>query len=138
MKLSFLQNPNITLIKIIAIAFVTVIYSVGGMVITIGTDKYLINNFYDKTNEELEKKSTYRHFGETTAIIALFGVLAYIGRNVLKLIPFPLDGVYGFRYMDVKEVTSGSLILWMLINYSVVLTNKIKIIKKRLELNIKN
>ena len=132
MNLSFVENPNVTFIKIIAIAFATVVYSFGGFLLTTGADRYLINDFYDRTDEDLEKKSTSRHLGETTAILALFGVLAYIGRNVLQQIPFPLDGVYGFRYMNVKEVTSGSLILWILINYSPILTNKIKIIRKRL------
>ena len=132
MNLDLVQNPNITFIKIIAIAFVTVIYSFGGLLITTTADRYLINNFYDRTDEELEKKSTARHLGETTAILALFGVLAYIGRNILQQIPFPLEGVYGFKYMNVKEVASGYLILWILINYSPILTNKIKIIRKRL------
>ncbi len=132
MSLSLTQNPSLTFIKIVAIAFVTVVYSFGGLLLTVGADRYLIKDFYDKTDKELEKKSTSRHLGETTAILALFGVLAYIGRNVFQLIPFPLEGVYGFKYMNVKEVTSGSLILWILINYSPVLSNKIKIIRKRL------
>lgn len=133
MNLSFIKNPNITFIKIVAIAFVTVIYSFGGLLLTIGSDRYLINQFYDKTDEESDKKSTGRHLTETTVILALLGVLAYIGRNVLQQIPFPLDGVYDFKYMNVKEVTSGSLILWILINYSPVLNNKINIIRKRLK-----
>lgn len=132
MSLSLLENKDITLVKMIAIAFVTVIYSFGGLLLTVGSDRYLLNNFYDKTDEELEKKSTQRHLGETTAILAVFGVVAYIGRNLLQQIPFPLDGLYGFKYGNVKEVASGSLILWILINYSPVLTNKIKIIRKRL------
>ena len=132
MSLSLLENKEITLIKIVAIAFVTVIYSFGGLLLTIGSDRYLLNNFYDKTDEELEKKSTQRHLTETTVILAVFGVVAYIGRNLLQQIPFPLDGLYGFKYGNVKEVVSGSLILFILINYSPVLTNKINIIRKRL------
>lgn len=132
MSLSLLENKEITLVKMVAIAFVTVIYSFGGLLLTVGSDRYLLNNFYDKTDEELEKKSTQRHLGETTVILAVFGVVAYIGRNLLQQIPFPLDGLYGFKYGNVKEVASGSLVLWILINYSPVLTNKIKIIRKRL------
>jgi hypothetical protein len=79
----------------------------------------------------LEKKSTSRHLGETTAILAFYGIVAYLGRNVIQKIPFPLDGLYGFKYSNVKEVASGALLLWILINYSPILTNKIKIIRKR-------
>ncbi len=136
MTLSLIENPNITFIKIIAIAFVTVVYSFGGILLNSVADKYLINNFYDKTEEELEKKSTTRHLTETTAILALFGILSYIGRNVLQEIPFPLEGVYGFKYMNLKEVASGSLILWILISYSPILSSKINIIRKRLAVHL--
>jgi len=132
MNSSLIDNPNITFIKIIAIAFITVVYSFGGLILVTATDRYIIHNFYDRTDEELEKKSTSQHLGETTAILALFGIFAYIGRNILQQIPFPLDGLYGFKYMDMKEVTTGSLILWILLNYSPILSNKIKIIRKRL------
>ena len=130
--MNFIQNPNITAIKIIAIAFITIIYSFAGILLVIGSDKYLLTDFYDKTDEDLEKKTTIQHMIETTIILALFGIIAYIGRNILQEIPFPLDGLHGFKYLNVKEVSSGSLLLWIIINYSVVLTNKIKIIRKRL------
>jgi len=128
---NFLDNPKITLIKICAIAFVTILYSLGGIILCGATDKFIINSYYDRTDEELEKKSTVRHLYETTVILGIFGILAYIARNIFQEIPFPLDGVEGFKYMNVKEVASGSLILWIFINYSPVITNKIKIIRKR-------
>ena len=131
MNLSFIENPSFTLVKIIAIAFVTVLYSMGGIFLTIASDKYVLNDFYDKTDEEADKKSTSRHLAETTAILAFFGVIAYIGRNVLQLIPFPLENVYGLKYANIKEVSSGSLLLWIIINYSPVLTRKINIIRNR-------
>jgi hypothetical protein len=131
MSLVFLENPNFSFIKILAIAFITVLYSFGGIFITIFSDKYILKEFYDKTDEDLENKSTSRHLGETTAILAFYGIIAYLGRNIIQKIPFPLDGLYGLKYTNVKEVASGALLLWIIINYSPILTNKIKIIRKR-------
>jgi hypothetical protein len=136
MKLNFINNPKITIIKIIAIAFVTVIYSFGGILLSAIANKYIINIFYDRTDEELEKKSTFQHFGETTVILALLGIIAYIGKNILQEIPFPLEGIDNFEYMNLKEVSTGALILWILLNYSPILANKIKIIRSRLHLLI--
>jgi len=136
MKLDFINNPKITIIKIIAIAFVTVVYSFGGIILSAIANKYMINMFYDRTNEELEKKSTFQHLGETTVILALLGIIAYIGKNILQEIPFPLEGIDNFEYMNLKEVSSGALILWILLNYSPILANKIKIIRSRLHLLI--
>jgi hypothetical protein len=131
MSLIFLEKPNFSFIKILAIAFITVLYSFGGIFLTLLSDKYILNEFFDKNDEDLEKKSTSRHLGETTAILAFYGIVAYLGRNIIQKIPFPLDGLYGFKYSNVKEVASGALLLWILINYSPILTNKIKIIRKR-------
>ena len=132
MKLPFIENPRITVIKIIAIAFVTIIYLFGGMLFAIGCDKYLLYSFYDKTDEDLEKKSNSQHMLETTLILAVIGVVSYLARNILQTIPFPLDGLYNFEYKKIKEVSNGNLILWILITFSIVLTNKIKIIRKRI------
>ena len=131
MDLVFVEKPNFSFIKILAIAFITVLYSFGGIFLTLFSDKHILSEFYDKDDEELEKKSTIRHISETTVILAYYGIIAYLGRNVIQQIPFPLDGVYNFNYLTVKEVTSGALLLWVLLNYSPILTNKIKIIRKR-------
>lgn len=136
MTFNFIKNPELTFVKILAIAFVTVIYSFGGIILTAFSNKYIINVFYDKTDEELEKKSTIVHLSETTIILAFYGVLAYIAKNILQEIPFPLDGLYDLKYNNIKEVTSGALLLWILLNYSPILANKIKIIRNRFHLII--
>jgi hypothetical protein len=122
---------NIIYIKLFAILFISVIYAYGGIILTIPTDRYILSFFYDRTDEELQKKSTSRHIFETTIILSVFGIVAYLGRNIFQSIPFPLDGVNGFKYNQVKEVASGSLLLWILINISPVLTNKIKVLRQR-------
>jgi hypothetical protein len=131
--MNFLSDPKITLVKVIAIMYVTIIYSIGGIMLSTFADRYLVNRFYERTEEEISKKSKLRHIAETSLILGLFGVLAYFGRNILQMIPFPFNGMYGFEYNRVKEVSSGALVLWILINYSAVLTNKIKIMRKILD-----
>ena len=131
MDLVFVEKPQFSFIKILAIGFITVLYSFGGIFLTFMSDKYLLNEFNDKTDEDSEKKTTSKHLGETTAILAYYGIVAYIGRNLIQQIPFPLDGLFGFKYLNVKEVASGGILLWIIMNYSSILTNKIKIIRKR-------
>ena len=131
MTFPFLNNPTITLIKLSAIIFVSFIYAYGGIMLALPTDRYLLSSFYDRTDAEMAKKSTERHVFETTIILTVFCLIAYIGRNILQEIPFPFDGVEGFKYMQVKEVGSGAILLWILINVSPVLTNKVKTLRIR-------
>lgn len=125
---------KITGIKMIAIVYITVIYAVGGLFITIFSDKYLIKKFYDKTEGAEETISTNRHLIETVTILSILGVLTYIGRNILQMIPFPLDGVSGFKYMRVSEVFSGGILGWTIFVFSSALSNKIKVIHNRISL----
>lgn len=123
---------KITLIKSLAIVYVTFIYAVGGLLITIYADRKLIRSLYDKSDGSEENISTTRHFMETVWALCVLGVLTYIGRNILQKIPFPLDGVAGFDYMRVPEVVTGGLLGWTIVIFSGVLDNKIKIINRRL------
>lgn len=131
MTLAFISNPTITFIKLLAIIYVCFIYCYAGVLLTIPIDRYILYPLYDRNDEELAKKSTQRHIFEATIILTVFSVFAYIGRNILQEIPFPLDGVNGFKYMQVKEVASGALLLWIFINVSPVIINKLKILRIR-------
>ena len=131
MGFNFLENNNIMFIKIFAILYASFIYGYGGIVLSVPIDRYVLPALYDRTDAELGKKSTMRHILETTIILSVYGLVAYVGRNILQEIPFPFDGVNGFKYMQVKEVASGALLLWILINVSPVLTNKVKILRQR-------
>jgi glycopeptide antibiotics resistance protein len=62
--------------------------------------------------------------------MSLTGVFSYIGRNIIHLIPFPLEGFYGFKHLKVKEVNSGALLTTFLVffqsNLQLKLTNLVK------------
>lgn len=122
---------EITFIKSLAIVYVTVIYAMGGVWLAALADRKILRSYYH-TQAEDDEMTTGKHFWETIIILSVLGVLAYIGRNVLQKIPFPLDGVLGFDYMRVPEVVTGALLGWTIFIFSGVLDRKIKIINERL------
>ena len=122
---------TIIFIKIFAIIYSTLIFVFGGLFITFILDKYIFKYVYDKSDIEINKKTTFRHFIETTIILSIIAIFGYVGRNILQNIKFPLDGYYNFNYMDVKEVSSGFYMSYILLIFSVVLNKKIKILKNR-------
>jgi len=122
---------NITFIKIFAIVYSTIIYAYGGLLIAFYSDKYLFSIFDDKTDNDINKKTTFRHFTELCIIVGISSVFGYISRNMLQLIPFPLDQYAGFEYMKVTEVSSGAMLIWVIFNFSMVITRKISILRNR-------
>ncbi len=126
----FLSNPTITFIKILAIAYIGIIF--GSFSILFGTfiDKYILKKLY--TNAEDEKKKTLlKKVSEISLLLSIFYVITYIYRNLLQEIPFPLDGYGGFQYSRLKEFSNPGVILTMMIYSSTVLMNKITIYRQQ-------
>jgi hypothetical protein len=61
---------------------------------------------------------------ELVAQMAFVGIAVYILRNVIELVPFPLDGIYGFDHMKVKELKSGALLSLSVIVFQYNLQSK--------------
>jgi hypothetical protein len=129
MKLNFIENREIFLIKLLAIAYATILFIMSGLAITKYSDKYIMKKFVEKDNEKEKKKNKIRIAIELSSMIGILSIFAYIAKNILQEIPFPLDGKFGFNYLKVKEVSGGSLVLWSLIAFSPIITSKINILR---------
>jgi hypothetical protein len=55
----------------------------------------------------------------------LIGVAAYILRNIVGLIPFPLNGVAGFEHKRLKELSGGTVLAMILLFFQQNLREKI-------------
>jgi hypothetical protein len=117
-------------IKIIDMGYVTMIYFVLGIFLAKICDKFLGN--FDIEKEE--KKPLYISIIEFLLYIWFIGVVIYIVRNIIPLIPFPLDGMYGFKHLKVKEVTSGSVFAISFIYFQTHYESKIKYISSKLNI----
>jgi hypothetical protein len=126
----FLSDWRIFLIKIIAIYYIGFIFGAGGYFAAILTNKHVYENILSKKKDE--DKTTLHLMFETILIIATNNFLAYILRNVLQEVPFPLNGVAGFEYKKVREFKSGGLVLTIISLACTPLKEKIKIIHERL------
>jgi hypothetical protein len=127
---NFLSDWRIFLIKIIAIYYIGFIFGAGGYSAAILTNKYIYDNILSKKKDE--EKTTIHLMFETILIIATNNVLAYILRNILQEVPFPLDGISGFEYKRVKEFSSGGLVITIISLACTPLKEKIKILHERL------
>lgn len=90
----------IRVVKIIDIIIFSNIYFYFGIFVSYVLYKY-ISKPYDK------KESKLRNFLQLAAEVGFLVTSVYFIRNIIKSLPNPLDGLYGFDASKVKEMNGG-------------------------------
>lgn len=106
-------NNYFVAIKIIGITHAVVLFSIVGLVNAKIMDYFFIN---DK-----DKNKQYTPIQNILTIVKLticVAILCFIGRNIIEHIPFILDKVHGFDYTRLKEVKTGSILLFFSVLFS--------------------
>ena len=87
------------------IGIITILFFITGYLSSYGVNK--IYTDFDPAN-------TYNKgvlFLEILSQLFLIGINIYIIRNLIQIIPFPLDGIYGYKHNKVIELTTGGVAL---------------------------
>ena len=127
MKIS--HDLEMRLIKIIDIGYITCLYFFAGY---FGA-KYL-DLFFDKLLGKIDVKKKYSKIKIIFHLliqISITGIVSYIGRNLIQMIPFPLDKYHGFDHLKVKEVSSGGLLTTFLVLFQSNLQKRFLYLKEK-------
>jgi hypothetical protein len=116
-------------IKMIDIIYITILYSTFSILFSVCVDYYSREFNEEKYNES----STLHIILEIWFSIGVIAVGAYLIKNFIQKIPFPLDGVWGFVHANVKELAGGPIYGFLLFFYQYKLRSKIEYILKRLK-----
>ena len=117
-------------IKMLDIGYINAIYLLLGIILAKLCDEY----FGKFNKKEEDKKPIWKSVLELILYLWFIGVVVYIVRNLVELIPFPLNGVYGFDHHKVKELTSGATFAITFIYFQQHYQDKIKYIFERIKL----
>ena len=104
------------IIKMLDIAYISVISLFSGFLLAILSDKLFGKFDKEKLNEEKEKNKYFIFYLTFLLILVLSytGIVNYIMRNVLQLVPSPLHGICNFDHTRVSEIKSMPSIIFIL------------------------
>ena len=122
MKTQTLQNDILMRsIKILDIGYITVIYVAFSVICA-----FIIDKTIGKFDENKEMgKSAWQIICEMILAIWFYGVLIYVVRNLVELIPFPLNGYQGFDHKRVKELGSATVFTFTFLIFCEYFKNKV-------------
>jgi hypothetical protein len=112
----------------------------------IGAGHFMAGFFLSRTMDNLlgtfdkeaeKKKSTLRVTLEVILLLWVNAVVLYVAKNLMELVPSPLDGIAGFQHARVKEVRSAPLLAFALLYYQTDLQDKLKGMYNRFATNPK-
>lgn len=119
-------------IKILDIGYINFLYAIPALFVAVILDKHVYKHInIGKEIKKDEDKTVTPLLIETILCLGISGIIAYILRNLLQLIPFPLENVYGFQHMRVSEVKGGGVISMFLLWFSPTLLDKVDKLKKK-------
>jgi hypothetical protein len=123
-------TPAFVSVKLIDIGITYTYFFVIGLIMA-----KVFDYFYSVVLDESDTDWKTYPIGQFTLNILfhffLIGVTVYLIRNVVGMIPYPLDGVAGYQHHRLKELGGGAVLTFMVFLFQKNLTDKVKIYAQR-------
>jgi len=116
-------------VKMLDIALLGIYFFTFGLISSI-----IMSYFTPKYDEKVYmKKSSIAITFEIYTTIAFFMILVYIIRKIVKKIPYPFDGVAGFKHERVRELKGAVILSLTLFALHSGFKEKVKILGEKIK-----
>jgi hypothetical protein len=116
------------LVKIADIGYITILYAISALLFAKVFDKLM--KLFD--TEDDAQKSSLRLFIEIIVYLWIAGIIMYLVRNIMGIIPSPFEGLYGFEHLRVKELDRGGVFIFIFLYFGEALKKKLTLLYDRL------
>lgn len=112
-------------VKIIGIIFAILWFAIFGTINAKIIDYLFLQNIDDEKHV-----TNLQTFSWVVILTICVSILCFFGRNIIERIPFVLENVQAFEFKQLKEIKSGSILLFFSILFSSAYHKIIKRIKE--------
>jgi len=112
-------------VKIIGIIFAILWFAIFGTINAKIIDYLFLQNIDDE-----KPVTNLQTFSWVVILTICVSILCFFGRNIIERIPFVLENVQAFEFKRLKEIKSGSILLFFSILFSSAYHKIIKRIKE--------
>lgn len=121
-------SPGIITLKMFDILLLTIYYFLLAFYMSAALD-YVLGKYDSKDDKN---KSTWRLLVECILFTFAIMIAFYIARNLVERIPFPLEGLWGFKHERVKERGGDVVFIFLIFFYQDFFTKKLQYLYKRI------
>ena len=107
--------------KIFDIGYVTILYFLSAIFLSKIFD--MIYGTFDEHKEKM--KTMFRQTIELIFMMWVYGVVIYIVRNLIELIPSPFDGIHGFDHIRLGELKNAPVFIFIFLFFQQYFRSKI-------------
>jgi hypothetical protein len=123
-------TPAFVAVKFLDIGLTTTYFFVAGLLAARAYDS-IYALFQSKTPTKWEEYPIGLFTLDILANFFFIAIVAYVLRNLVSAIPYPLDGVAGFQHRRLKELGGGAVLLFIIFIFQTDLTEKVRIYADR-------
>ena len=127
-------SPGIITLKFFDIFLLTIYYFLMAFYMSAGLD-YIMGKYESSDDKD---KPTWRLLTECILFTFFILVAFYIARNLVERIPFPFEGLWGFKHERVKERGGDVVFIFLIFFYQDFFTKKLQFLYKRIIGDYKN
>jgi len=114
------------------IGYITALYFIAGILLAKLCDTIFDLLFGTHDDAAEARKSALRQMLELIGMFWIIGILAYLARNVVELIPSPFDSVAGLKHLQVGDLRQAPIFMFIFLLFQDHLVNKIRYYYDRL------